>query len=710
MSRLAVWPGNVVNMARAWWQSLKFRGRSQWATTVAPGVADRSELFNARLLGLGTMLLGLLLAWLLGWGVVTLNRSAAGVDGGLVGHRADARGASSILREAWATPGQGNVFPVEAPGDLVSLPDEWARSRPNYQGGVWYRFSFDAPLTPQADALLAAYIDRACSSLDVRLNGQLLYRSGHAQQPGARQCYESHVVPLPQFLLRASNNQLDLKVSGLPLQQVSARQRSGGLGTVRVGAWSELQARHEEQLFWAVTVSQIIAGILIVLGVFTLGMAWVRRLPYLGYFGLLTLTWAGLTGRLWLTHLILPTQLLEIAIASLFALMATFGVKFLLGYAGHGLRGVNEPRRERMVNRVLMAQVLLMPMSLIPSSNHLFLISRLWYVLLSAEMFAAIVYFLWFAGRSRRAEFWLMSSTLGVVTALVGVELTFQFRLIDVWGWNVTYFVMPMLFGAVAFRLIQVYARALQTAESARMQLESRVKEISAEIERNFTQIAELRVEQIAEKERKRIAADLHDDLGAKLLTIVHTSESDRISTLAREALEEMRLSVRGLTGRPMRLPDALADWRAEVVSRLGQAGIEIEWRHPHDVMDEPLSARTYVQTTRIIREAVSNVIKHSNASHVVIQTEVGEHDFQIIIQDNGKGIALELDGRLDRGHGMASMKHRAKQLNGQCLVESGPGFGTVIRMTLPLEIDSVASALSAAHNGTTSAPGAASM
>ena len=75
-----------------------------------------------------------------------------------------------------------------------------------------------------------------------------------------------------------------------------------------------------------------------------------------------------------------------------------------------------------------------------------------------------------------------------------------------------------------------------------------------------------MRVEQVTEKERKRIAADLHDDLGAKLLTIVHTSESERISTLAREALEEMRLSVRGLTGKPVRLADALADWRAETV------------------------------------------------------------------------------------------------------------------------------------------------
>jgi two-component system, NarL family, sensor histidine kinase UhpB len=215
--------------------------------------------------------------------------------------------------------------------------------------------------------------------------------------------------------------------------------------------------------------------------------------------------------------------------------------------------------------------------------------------------------------------------------------------------------------------------------------LEARVRDITAEIERNFSQMAELRVEQVTEKERKRIAGDLHDDLGAKLLTIVHTSESERISTLAREALEEMRLSVKGLTGKPVRLADALADWRAEVVSRLGQASIEADWRGPVEDTEQLLSARVFVQTTRILREAVSNIIKHSGASHCKVRLMVNERDFGVTVQDNGRGIALELDGKLDRGHGMSSMKHRAKQMQGQCLVESGPGYGTVIRLTLPL-------------------------
>ncbi|MCL4697771.1 MAG: sensor histidine kinase, partial [Burkholderiaceae bacterium] len=199
-------------------------------------------------------------------------------------------------------------------------------------------------------------------------------------------------------------------------------------------------------------------------------------------------------------------------------------------------------------------------------------------------------------------------------------------------------------------------------------------------------QISDHKIEQVAERERKRIAADLHDDLGAKLLTIVHTSESDRISTLAREALEEMRLSVRGLTGRPVRLADAMGDWRAETVARLNQAGIEGEWKSP-DEAPQMLSSRAYVQCTRILREATSNIIKHSGASHCSITCATADGDFQLVIQDNGDGIAQQdVDARLDKGHGLASMKNRAKQLQGQCLVESGPGYGTVIRLTLPLD------------------------
>ncbi len=633
------------------------------------------------------LVLGLALAALVALGLLAINREAQ------LGGFATQQGGLHTLKQAWAVPSNAVNFPepvTPAGVKAVRLPDEWAQSQPGYKGSVWYRFQLPAADMHPAEPLMGAWIYRACSSMEVQLNGAVVFRSGRMVEPYGRDCFASHVVPLPTALLRAQGNVLDIKVAGYPLNRVTARQRAGGLGGVSVGPMAEVRLVSEAQTFWTTTLSQIMGGVLMFMAAFSLGLAWVRRLKYLLYFGLLTLGWALMTGRFYQTDLPVPNDAMEVLVAIMMAPMTAFAVKFLLGYVGLGLRGSGQQAWGNRINLLLWAQCLLLPLSLVLLGvDHLFLGARIWFVLFALELFVAIGYFLWITGRGSRAEFWMMSVALGVLAAVMGIELSYQMGLLETSGLHVTHFVMPLLYAAVGVRLIQVYARALQSAEGARVHLERRVQEISVEIERNFHQIAELRVDQIAEKERKRIAGDLHDDLGAKLLTIVHTSDNDRISTLAREALEEMRLSVRGLTGRPMVLSDSLADWRSEVVSRLGQAGIECEWRNPNDTIEEPLSSRTYVQTTRIVREAVSNIIKHSGASHVVITANVDleHHVFGLVIQDNGKGIPVEMDGRLDRGHGMTSMKHRAKQLSGQCLVESGPGFGTVIRLTLPLEI-----------------------
>ncbi len=674
------------------WQSWARRFRQEWSTAeegVSDAAADRTGGGVSRRLFWMALLMGLLLAGAVGWGLLLLNREAVRLSHPAAGNPEGA--GIQTLSRAWVVPSEAARFPEGAPGRWLALPDEWALNHPGYKGGIWYRFQIDEAIArPGGEDLRAIYIERACSNVEVRLNGQVLYRGGRMTEPYARHCYRSHVVSLPLALLKAQGNVLDLKVVGYPLEQVAARQRAGGLASVRIGSLADIRELYDEQEFWTSTLSRVLGGILAVMGLFALGLAWIRRLDYLAYFGLLTTGWALATARFWLTELPAPNATVEVLIAMMFAPLVGCAVQFVLCYAGARLHPMISEIWMWRVRAWLWAQCVLVPLTLVwLGFDRIFDGVGLWYPVFAIEICAGIAYFLWAAGKKRRPEFWLMSAVMGVVVAVLGIELSYQAGWIKLWGVHVTHFVMPLLYAAVAIRLMQVYAKALQAAQGAKTKLEQRVKEVTADLERNFNQIAELRAEQVAEKERKRIASDLHDDLGAKLLTIVHTSNNDRISTLAREALEEMRLSVRGLTGRPMVLSDALADWRAEVVSRLRQAGIECEWRNPNDIIEEPLSSRTYVQTTRILREAVSNVIKHSGASHVVVSAEVhlDLHDFVLVIQDNGKGIALELDDRTDRGHGMTSMKHRAKQLSGQCLVESGPGFGTVIRLTLPLEV-----------------------
>jgi two-component system, NarL family, sensor histidine kinase UhpB len=571
-----------------------------------------------------------------------------------------------------------NRFPA-AGARVAALPDDWALSRPGIDTALWYRLRFDAPGARQSSASLGLLIERVCGNVAVQLNGQTLHAAGRTKDPIALDCEQPLLLPLPLALLQDSANTLDLRLAGYALEQVASRQRAAGLAAPQIGVYDALHAQQRETALVRSALPQLASSALLMMGlvVFVLGW-WHRRERHLLYFGALSIAWAAVTLRPWWHGLGFGRFVTEAALVSLIGLAVLLAIQFLL----HFVR-----RRWHWVSGMLAAQSLLVPLSMaVAGPQQVHAVASAWYVLFVAEALLAIGYFLRVARTAQRRDFWQIGALVLVTVLMVGIEIAAQRLMLPTWWRTLPHVATPLAFLGMGLLLVHQVGRALRSAEELRNSLESRIRDSTAAMERNYAQMAELRVEQVTQQERKRIAADLHDDLGAKLLTIVHTSESERISTLAREALEEMRLSVRGLTGKPVKLIDALGDWRAEVVGRLSQTGVEGEWQAPTDELPQTLSARAYVQTTRILREAVSNIIKHSAASRCSIRCHIASGDFHLKIQDNGKGIPLELDGRLDRGHGMTSMKHRAKQLHGQCLVESGPGYGTVIRLTIPLE------------------------
>ncbi len=582
------------------------------------------------------------------------------------------------ITEALAVESSGPQFPVDQSSAAVSLPHHWIDRHLELPVHMWYRLRFDRPAGVSADAVLGVAIPRVCSTFALRLNGRAVLDRGVRDDHHANLCHRPQLVALPVAGLRERGNLLDIQVSGWPLRSVPAREREGGLSDVVVGAYAQLEPAQARSIFWRIDAVRTINGVLGTLAVLLLTLAFLRRRdppPY--YLGMAALLWALLSARVWTEQLPLPTGVWIFVSMPAMALGLTLAVQFLLSYAG---------LRSRAIEAALAVQCVMVPLSQWLAGPHLlFPLARAWQMLLLIELAAAVALYLRTTAGQGRRDFAGMAALVLAVLALLAAEAAVQNAWLPTPPVSLLHLLLPVLAIALVLRLMWAFVYALRAAEADRTALEARVREAAGEIERKFQQLAEARVEQVTVRERKRIAADLHDDLGAKLLTIVHTSESDRISTLAREALEEMRLSVRGLTGRPMRLGDALADWRSETVSRLGQANVEIDWKSPVEETDVELPARSYVQTTRIIREAVSNIIKHSGASHCKVRCAVTEDAFGINIQDNGNGIPMELDGKLDRGHGMSSMKGRAKQMQGQCLVESGPGYGTVIRLTLPL-------------------------
>ena len=602
----------------------------------------------------------------------------------------------ALVLAAWAPPARAIASAAEpatqAPGTFVidrvlrlegssSPPVEVAWPDRLPAAATTYAIDFRTGDAPSAttDRPRALHVGASCADLTLRLDGHALWRS--PQGPGgasARPCHAATLVALPPAWLHAGAHRLTVTVSG---DRAAVGQR---LPTLAIG-WHEAlhdtaRAAERRQAAGAAVLPAASGALLLLAAAVGMGMAWRwRAAPASSAAGTPGAEASASTGASTAAPTAagsnsVPTSASSPGTPTLAIPLAALGVAALLA-AGVALWpllwSLVRPLADAGPTRPAAAdagRALVLAVAL--GAGAWGLQRRLWSGLAAADRALAAVAALGaLAGVGGR----MAAATSGAGGAMLAADGALL--------------VAAMAAAALVVRVALNHQRARAEAVQGQVWLDQRIRDATAEIERNFRQLAELRVEQVTERERKRIAGDLHDDLGAKLLTIVHTSESERISTLAREALEEMRLSVRGLTGRPVLLHDALGDWRVEVVSRLSQAGIECGWSAPDDPESSPrLSSRAYVQTTRILREATSNIIKHSGASRVEVRCAVADGDFQLVIQDNGNGISADLEHRIDRGHGLASMKSRAKQLQGQCLVESAPGYGTVIRLTIPMD------------------------
>ena len=193
-------------------------------------------------------------------------------------------------------------------------------------------------------------------------------------------------------------------------------------------------------------------------------------------------------------------------------------------------------------------------------------------------------------------------------------------------------------------------------------------------------------------EERQRIAGDLHDDLGAKLLTIAQTAQSaqpapERLAHLARQALDDMRLSIHGLTADAAPMADVLADWRAETAQRLADAGVAMDWQASDPPEGLVLSARLQVQLTRVLREAISNVIRHSGAHRcrVDVSLQAGGTRLRLAVADDGASPGPVPSPVPSAGHGLPSIERRARQLGGGHGMGTGPLGGWVVWVEVPL-------------------------
>lgn len=534
----------------------------------------------------------------------------------------------------------------------ILLPDNWEQSQPTQGGERWYRATLDLKQNHQ---LKGIFIQRACNQVTVYANGVLLWQPSGATtgKQVQRFCHYPILVSWPTALQRQGQNTLSFRVYSEPATHITSMQRVGYLSDIQVSDWPRAIDHFQYENLIRIRMSFFIASVFGISGLMILWLWWrhQRERLYL-YFGLLQVLGGIGVARIFVLQPIISNEVMErgiLAIALLLTLVFTGLVEEYIEWYRPWHR-----RLRRILAVVFVLAALLLPAAwLLIGSKVLYALA----MLLLLEMLCGGLYALWRQGHSLQRQVFAV-----MVAVVVGVTLhdyLVQAEILTYIDRPLIQVVMPILVLFLLMHLISRYALALKTAEASQQELEQRVELISREIEHSY-QITTAQQQQLAaQAERERIARDLHDDLGARLLTLMHSADMST-SLSAREALADLRLLINELnTQQDSSLEDILAACRAETAQRCEVAARRLHWQQA-ELSDQPIAARQAITLARLCREAITNILKHTQTGAIEVAIVADELCLTICIDDEEPCSSVE---GWHKGVGMLSMQQRSEQL-----------------------------------------------
>jgi signal transduction histidine kinase len=213
--------------------------------------------------------------------------------------------------------------------------------------------------------------------------------------------------------------------------------------------------------------------------------------------------------------------------------------------------------------------------------------------------------------------------------------------------------------------------------------------------------IAALERQQDMERERARIARDIHDSLGAGLTRMALMSDLARKANGApesvRDRLDSIYQNARGLARSVDEIVwavnprnDTVAQFVSYVVNdveefvRAGDLTLRLEV--PDGLRDDrPLSTQVRHHVCLAVREILQNVLRHAQATHVDFTILVSDMTLTVIVHDDGVG--FERDRKLAAEQdGLDNLRARVAEVDGRVVFESRPGSGTRVTLTVPLD------------------------
>lgn len=229
---------------------------------------------------------------------------------------------------------------------------------------------------------------------------------------------------------------------------------------------------------------------------------------------------------------------------------------------------------------------------------------------------------------------------------------------------------------------------ALQNLADALHESRQRLRELAAETQERL------------ESERKRIARDVHDELGQVLavlrmnISLVHMRWGANDVELSERMLALKALVDRAIVGvrnvathlRPMVLDAGVVpaiEWLCSEFTTNTKIACVFDAGHADITLDETLGVVVF----RIVQEALTNITRHANASAVHVSLALQSLDLRVEVRDNGHGFDL-VQAQQGRSFGLLGMRERALAINGTIDIASSPGQGTVVVLTVPINMN----------------------
>jgi two-component system NarL family sensor kinase len=197
------------------------------------------------------------------------------------------------------------------------------------------------------------------------------------------------------------------------------------------------------------------------------------------------------------------------------------------------------------------------------------------------------------------------------------------------------------------------------------------------------------------EKERKKLAEELHDNLGSSLTTVklyfeniksqVKDGQDLEVYQRTEQILEDTYETVRsmshtrnnGILASKGLIPTIQS--LAKKITESGQINVEVI----HHGLDKKLQNSIELIIFRIVQELLTNVVKHAQATQVVVNLTSYQDNLNIMVEDNGKGFdSMHLPN--NEGMGLRSIEKRIESIEGTFEVDSSPKRGTTINIDIP--------------------------